>query len=910
MPYIKRIPSGKVIKRGDSRSGSVVYISTPDSGSFPTQDPIVTPDDSVPNFALSPNITSTQSGNWSSSSTWNLGRVPQASDVVGIKTTHTVTYDVNSTVAITAVGVAGSLVFRTDINTKLTTQHLLVYGPDNSGYATYGYLEIGTSATPVQSGVTATVVFSDVAIDTGIQGGAIGRDPKMYGNGLLVWGKIRTCGTSKSPTFVRTASEPLATNTTITASSPVTGWLANDILALPDSRQLSGLTLVPEDPSGLWITHSEGLSLSSVSGGTTLNLSGSLAFDHFGAYDMNDVLDYLPHVANVSRNVVFQSANPTGTRAHCMFFYRANTDCRYTLQQDMGRTTINFLDSSVVTGSTLTHLGTNQKGRYAWHHHHVIGLVGGLIYDAAVDPPEFKPGDPANLYGANGASFRLIGCSSYNVTTSLNFGASYNRWGITVHGSSYGLIRDNVVYRVGGSGIATEDGSEWQNVFDNNFVLEVSGYDDFVNAGTNVSQGVGRADDRGYNDPPLDLGFEGAGLWYRGPDNYVRNNVMAACRIGTSYVVSPLNFINGSTKQRPAFQGADPNIDGVTISPQFRPIIQYDINESYGGWTNQGMTIWDLGQQGASNANLSQANSTLKNNVVWHVYSKGYYNYVVRNVTFDGWIVRGHKPSLLAGLGIPTGFFSGDYAAIDFSFINCNVQGCAVGIDVNAVSIADYVSTMMISNSYFSNYVDIQTTPGYSSGGCSVVRPRIVKLINTIHVKPPGIPNGLYVSGKPVAIFRNPFSNGPDGANYLVQDDMFVYNYQGNVSDSFRVYYVNQGVNYVVMNLTLRGGAGQLLVLGTLELGATNQQIHDRYIPWSFYNAFVPPALKNDYPNPGTDGACFSNALAPERAHTRDGIIGLVDPWFGDEGRILDSTLSFVPEIQMPEEMLLIFGVT
>ncbi len=824
--------------------------------------------DLFPNFAVSPTILSARSGDWSSSSTWDLNRVPQAGDIVGIQTTHTVIYDVDSTAAIEAVGVAGTLRFRHDIDTKLTVQHLLVYGPDDSGWDAYGVLEIGTDIAPV-SGATAQVVFSDVAINTGTQGSAVGRDPKEYGNGLLVWGTFMACGAPREPAFARLSAEADATDASVTLEEAVTGWQAGDLIIVPDSRQISGITGTPE--GGDFTSHKEERTLSSVSGGgTTVNLGSALTYDHHGAYDNAGTLDYLPHVANVTRNVVLKSANPTGIRGHAIFNNMAMIDVCHVLMQDMGRTVIASLDSAVVTSGTLTHKATNQKGRYAWHCHHLIGMVGGLGYDADQDPDEFKPGDPANVYGCDGPSFRIVGCASYNTATALNFAASHNRWGITVHASSFGLIKGNVVYRVGGSGIATEDGSEWANVFEDNYVAEVSCHNDFQ-GGTNTSTGVNRADDRGYNDPPLDLGFEGAGLWFRGPFNYVRRNVMANCRIGCAFVFSPL--YTAATKV-PTFQGADPMVNHNLVAPQFEPIVQYEENEAYGGWTNQGLTIWDLGQQGAGVANLSQGESVLLNNVVWHVYSKGYYNYVVRHVTFDGWVVRGSFPNLVAGVALANGFYSGDYAAIDFKFIRCDIQGCLNGIDVNAVSIADDVSTMQIIDSHFCNYVDIQMTPGYSSGGASVVRPVSVEMHNCTH-DVGSMPDGLYVTGTRAFIFRSNNSNGPDGANYVSQNDLTVYDFNGTPGDNFRAYFTHQAPSFVLPQNTL-GGLGQVLVRGSAEAGLTNQQNHDKYEPWDYLHPVTDPPIKSDNPNPATPGLCFAATLAPGTT-TRSHVIGYVE---------------------------------
>ena len=86
------------------------------------------------------------------------------------------------------------------------------------------------------------------------------------------------------------------------------------------------------------------------------------------------------------------------------------------------------------------------------------------------------------------------------------------KWGITIHNTHYGLVQDNVVYDAGGAGIMTEDGSETANVIQNNFIVRAWG------------TGDERADGRQGNN---DWGWEGSGIWLRGPDNIVRNNVVA-----------------------------------------------------------------------------------------------------------------------------------------------------------------------------------------------------------------------------------------------------------------------------------------------------------------------------------------------------------------------------------------------
>ena len=106
---------------------------------------------------------------------------------------------------------------------------------------------------------------------------------------------------------------------------------------------------------------------------------------------------------------------------------------------------------------------------------------------------------------ANGYQFTLVGNAVDGGSVETQF-----KWGITVHGSHYGSIKDNVVYNYNGAAIATEDGSESFNEFDHNFVM----------------RGMGEPDEPGVQ-ARMAMGTEGVGFWFRGPNNFVRNNVAA-----------------------------------------------------------------------------------------------------------------------------------------------------------------------------------------------------------------------------------------------------------------------------------------------------------------------------------------------------------------------------------------------
>ena len=150
----------------------------------------------------------------------------------------------------------------------------------------------------------------------------------------------------------------------------------------------------------------------------------------------------------------------------------------------MGRTRMGVLDNTeFASDGAVRRVGTNQIGRYSIHFHHSFG-------------PRTTP--------ASGYQFTLIG----------NAIDDASKWGITIHNTHYGLVRDNVVYNSRGAAIVAEDGTESFNVFEHNFALRSEGSGEF-------------APRSGYGGATNDPGGEGAGFWLRGPNNILRNNVAA-----------------------------------------------------------------------------------------------------------------------------------------------------------------------------------------------------------------------------------------------------------------------------------------------------------------------------------------------------------------------------------------------
>lgn len=470
----------------------------------------ITPLETIPDFGANPTIFSAANGAWSAAGTWSPARVPVAGDVVAI--THSVTYDAQSSARLKTVQVraGGKLAFKVDATTLLTVQNFMVLEG--------GSLEIGTETYPIQPNVTATVVYADLPLDANF-------DPGQYGNGLIALGKVRIHGAPRT-SFVRLTAEPQAGQTSLALEAAPTGWRQGDKLYLPDSRSLAW-----NERDASFVAKWEYPLVSTVSG-TTVGLSGALANTHPGSHIFaGDVPDYLPHIANLTRNIIFKSENPNGTRGHTFFNARADVDVRYAQFLYMGRTKNAPSDA------------TNVIGRYAAHFHHYTG------------PTSPQP---------NGRQFTFIGNSLVNDTAGTPF-----RWPLVVHASHYGLIQDNVVNGGAGAGIVTEDGSETGNIFSHNFVSRTTGTGNRVDTD----------------------GAAGSAYWFRGPNNIVIDNVATNHRGGTyTWGFDVMCYFLG-TKTIPAAQGQDPS---VVVDMNAMPLPKWERNEAYGASDN-GMTIWWVG---------------------------------------------------------------------------------------------------------------------------------------------------------------------------------------------------------------------------------------------------------------------------------------------------------------------------
>ena len=734
---------------------------------------ITTPTNQFPNFGANPTKVAFSSGNWSSAAIWrtpagNPTTVPGAGDVVSIPANSNVVYDVASTSPLNTVSVAGLLAFRPDINTSLYVQNLLVLP--------CGELMVGSASAPVAPSVKAEIVFPDLPLNSTM-------DPEQYGNGLIALGKVTMHGAVRSDSFVRLATEPQAGQTSLSLAQPVVGWQVNDRIVLPDSEQytFTGNGYAP-------LKYEEATISSIAPNGLTVYLAAALSYRHPGARNASGVLEFLPHVGNRTRNVVVRSASVGGVRGHTYFTQRANIDIRYASFAGLGRTTISAINNTTFDSSgNVSHLGTNQNGRFPIHFAHLYG--------------------PA-VQQSNGYQYTFVGNTVFCPMMSNPF-----KWGVALEDSHYGLIEDNFLYNWAGAGLIATDGGETRNVIADNFAM----------------RGIGSGDRDGNN--------SGFGFWFRGPNNFVRDNVAANFINPTRESAYGLKYymVYADQIRVPKFQGANTSVAGeYTIKNGYdMPILEFARNETYG--MENGMSYWWVNTFGSGYPRNSGP-SVIKDFRAWNFYLYGIYSYESKDLTIDGFVARSGNN------GSAVGITQQDYYSHTHTLANLDIQGVTEGVKVTTETGG---TTMTIRDSAFTgNRTDIRfSTPWTSAYTCIYLHPRRLDVRNVTFTAASGIPHTA------IDMFY-----APGISNLIQEDSLYVYNYNGT-SENFQVYYNEQAANFIVPQSTYNSWDNTPVLLASPVSGQTNQQ------NWS------------------QNGIAIAGAVAPSSVVTKPEIHGLLRPF-------------------------------
>jgi hypothetical protein len=684
---------------------------------------IHTAHDHIPDFSANFTISSSSNGPWSSPNTWSPARVPGSSDIVRIR--HTVTYDsATGDADVIGIDIGGTLRFATNQTTRLRVGTLIVL-PN-------GALEVGTSSSPIPASFTAEIIIKNKALNTSA-------DPDQFGTGLLsIDGKVTMYGAVKTPTFVRTASEPRAGQTVIQLERAVSGWRVGDRLFVPDTRQVDENNKF----NSSYVLQIDEVTVQSISAdGRSVTVSPALRYDHQGARDadgtptvLSDGTKLLPHVGNLTRNVIIRSENPSGTRGHTLFTNRSDVDIYYVQFQDLGRTRTEPLNSS-----------TNHIGRYPLHAHHLWGAV-----------------NASNT----GYQFELVGNA---VNDSL-------KWPMAIHGSHYGLVKWNVVFggsQLTGAGIAVEDGSETENLFEENFVANIRS--------ANISPRQSEPNTADGTTP----GSAAECFWGAGFNNRFINNVASDCRNPVQEIVSGVGWklitpAAPYTTSNPRFRGADMTNTAQTVSvtPQYQPILEFRGNEVYGG-SAVGLTIWNLGTDGYDLRTMPE--TLIKDLRVWNVYEAAIWNYPVNQVTIDNLVHRIDPSGILYW---EASIQSGDYRDINLTIRGGSIHAGGVFGGTEAVIGTIRIENVRAITRDHAFSFKTPKTPGTQAGIPDPPGTTVIMRNNVVSPWP----------GQPLrTVGMNYDADGFTNKKY----EVYVHDYQGQAGNDFRVYWREQATQNI-----------------------------------------------------------------------------------------------------------------
>jgi hypothetical protein len=396
---------------------------------------------------------------------------------------------------------------------------------------------------------------------------------------------------------------------------------------------------------------------------------------------------------------------------------------------DLGRTRNGVLRSTDLdSDGRLVRVGSNQIGRYALHFHHTFG-------------PTQTP--------ANGYQFTAIG--------NAIDGAA--KWGITVHQSHYGLIQHNVVYNTGGAGIVTEDGTESFNIFDHNFSLR------------SAASGLGRMD-TGYG--AGDPGGEGAAFWFRGPNNFIRNNV-AANGDGFGFGLAPPPL---SQVRTPAFKGADTSkaAESKVLDVRSASVLEFANNEAYGAMQDGIAFGWS---------------GKISNLAVWHASRHAVTGTPTATLAVDRIIARG-DPALLADpVEKPVGLWFSDYRSANISISDADIEGVRVGVASpfyyggapQAAGSKSKGGSLTIENGSFRTHIGVNVATAYTADA-SAGAPLKKVVVRRLVFEPLKLPAGGGDAPEAISMNYGMAPNDPEP-----RDPILVYDYNRQPGRSFQVYY-------------------------------------------------------------------------------------------------------------------------
>jgi len=403
-------------------------------------------------FAMADDIKSVKSGSWSDGSTWDGGNVPGQGDNVLVDSGHVVLYDKISSDEIRLIHVRGTLEFSRTQNTQLDVGTIFISSrtsidPDQD-------CSIGQTGAAWDARPALEIGTFDNPIPAGIEA----RVRLTYFSSLdddcnpsiqAHGGRMDIHGAPMKRTWVKMAETAMDGETEIKLTEPVNDWNVGDKVIVTRSRRPQGNIVSNGSFRGNGMQETEERIITAING-NRITIDQPLDFPH----PVWKGGQHAGEVANLSRNVVIESKNPNGVRGHTMYHWSSKGSISYAEFAYLGKEGV--------------------LARYPIHYHIVKST--------------------------NRGSF-VLGASIHN---------SDNRW-VTVHGTDFLVVKDNVGYKSLGHGYFMEDGTEVYNHFERNLAVLAYETDPLPNQAL------------AYDDN------DGAGYWWANGRNSFIDNVANEC---------------------------------------------------------------------------------------------------------------------------------------------------------------------------------------------------------------------------------------------------------------------------------------------------------------------------------------------------------------------------------------------
>jgi hypothetical protein len=359
-------------------------------------------------------VQSIADGDWTNPKIWQPQRLPKAGDRVLVSSRTSVRFDAKTTPVIRLIQVAGTLRFARDRSTELNVCLLKVQAgnkctergfacdfnslkPNGEPNAQPGKslptLEVGTQQNPIPAAHTARIRLHYLE----------GMDKKDAPALVCCSARMELHGSPLERPWVKLGATCQPGDAKVVVNENISDWRIGDEIIVTASKKVRNMGTYRDEEVG-----TEERIVKAIDG-HSITLDKPLRLEHSGEGEFRS------EVANLSRNVIVESADPDGVRGHTMYHRDSKGGISY---------------------ARFAHLGKEgELGRYPIHFH----LVGDTMRGSAV-----------------------LGVAVVD---------SHNRW-VTIHGTQYLLVRDCVGYKSVGHGYFLENGSEVFNLLDRNLGVQ------------------------------------------------------------------------------------------------------------------------------------------------------------------------------------------------------------------------------------------------------------------------------------------------------------------------------------------------------------------------------------------------------------------------------------------------------